>query len=197
MSSALYAIHSAKHYLSSNHLVMLHNALIYPYMPFGVLLWGSSFKTHTNKIVVLQKKAVRAIAHVPYNYHTVPIFRPYNLLRFHDIYNIYLGKYMYLQMNNQLPLPLIHNFSQCQDIHAYNTRQKHLLHKENRRTALVANSFIYKGPDYWNKLTDKLKYSFTVKSFNKRHKTFLLKPNNLIDWYVTHFPPIYIVLIWS
>jgi hypothetical protein len=178
MSSSLYALNSAKKYLASDNLLMLYNALIYPYISYGILLWGSGFQMYTNKIIVLQKKAVRAIAHLPYNSHTDSIFQKYKILRFKDIYTLYLGKYMYLQINKMLPIPLLRHFSQCQDVHSYDTRQKHCLHKQNRRTALVSKSFIYQGPDYWNMLPKEIKNSMTIKSFNAQHKLILLKAHD-------------------
>ena len=70
-----------------------------------------------NKIEVIQKKAVCIIANAPYNSHAHEIFQEYNILKFNDIYNLYLVKYMYLQLNNMLPQPLLNKFNTCSDIH--------------------------------------------------------------------------------
>ena len=110
LSSSLYAINAAKKYLNSSQLLMLYNALIYPYLTYGVLLWGSTHKTLTNKINVIQKKAVRIIAHAPYNAHTEDIFQRFKILRFGEIYQFYLGKYMFQQLNNLLPEPLLNKY---------------------------------------------------------------------------------------
>ena len=174
ISSAFYAIHSSKKYLISDHLLMLYNALVYPYPSYGILLWGATYQTHTDKVIILQKKAIRTVAQMPYNSHTYMIFKQLHILKFIDIYNLYLGKYMYLQINKILPEPLLRCQSLCRDIHSHNTRQISLLHKQTRRTVFVANSFIHKGPDYWNSLPEIIKTSLTVTSFNTRHKYYLL-----------------------
>jgi ribonuclease P/MRP protein subunit RPP40 len=122
LSSSLYALSSSKNDLTPNLLLMLYNALVYPYLSYGVLLWSSTYKTHLNKIVIIQKKAVRIIANAPYYSHTNNIFHQYNILKFTDICNLYLGKYMYQQLNSLLPEPLSDTYSSCSDIHAHNTR---------------------------------------------------------------------------
>ena len=174
ISSALYAIDASKKYLTADHLSMLYNVLIYPYIAYGILLWGSTFQKYTNKIVMWQKRAMRIIAHAPYNSHTSGIFQQFKLLKFSDVYNLHLGKYMYQQINKMHPEPLLRHHALCHEIHTYNTRQSNLLHLHSRRTAFVSNSLIHKGPDYWNTLPESIKHSSTVISFNRRHKSFLL-----------------------
>jgi hypothetical protein len=58
-------------------------------------------------------------------------------------------------------------------VHTHNTRQLSQLHIENKRTVLFSNSFINRGPDYWNGLPEKNINSATTKIFNKQHKLFL------------------------
>jgi hypothetical protein len=153
---------------------MLYNALIYPYLIYGVLLWGSTYQVHLNKIVVMQKRAVRSIVRAPFNSHTDNIFSRLNLLKFTDIYQLYLGMHMYSQINNLLPSPLQRNLRFCDDIHSHFTRQTNQLHTEGIQSAIVANSFVKMGPDYWNALPDDIKHSATIKSFNSKHKLYLL-----------------------
>jgi hypothetical protein len=173
LSSSLYAINSSKRYLTSKHLLMLYNSIVYPYLSYGILLWGSTFKSYLNKINVMQKKAIRCIAHAPYNSHTDAIFNRYNVLKFSDIYHLYLGKYMFQQIHMILPEPLLDKYTLCRNIHVHNTRQTNQLYIQNRRTALVANSFIFKGPDYWNNLPEEIRNSSCIKLFNKRHFVYL------------------------
>ena len=45
LSSGLYAINSAKHILSPKHLKSLYYTLIHPHLTYGLLLWGSTYKT--------------------------------------------------------------------------------------------------------------------------------------------------------
>ena len=178
LSSSLYAIRQSRQLLTSDHLLMLYNTLIYPYLTYGVLLWGSTHQTYIHYIVTIQKKAVRAIAHAPYNAHTHHLFQRFKILKFQDIYRFYLGKYMYQQVNYLLPEPLLNKYYQCQDIHPYKTRQANQLHKQSRRTVKASNSFINKGLDHWNRLPNDLKDINCQKYFNKKHKIHLHSMSN-------------------
>ena len=160
--------------MTQGHLFQLYNALIYPYLSYGILLWGFTYKTYLNKLVILQKKAVRIIGTVPYNSHTHGLFQTFKILKLNDIYKLYLGKHTFMKLNNLLPKPLLGNMTLCEEVHSHNTRQASQILKKRTRTALVANSFINKGPEYWNGLPMNLKTSFSTKSFNKHHRTHLL-----------------------
>ena len=56
-----------KHILTRNHLLTLYYSLVYPYIDYGITLSGTSHKTHTNRIFIMQKKAIRIIAGAKYN----------------------------------------------------------------------------------------------------------------------------------
>jgi hypothetical protein len=57
MASSIYAMNSVKHILSKDNLRTLYFALMYPYIDYGIILWGSSPKCHINPLHVLQKKS--------------------------------------------------------------------------------------------------------------------------------------------
>ncbi len=44
LASSLYALNTAKRLLNENIRHMLYYSMIYPYLIYGVLLWGSAFK---------------------------------------------------------------------------------------------------------------------------------------------------------
>jgi len=61
LNSSLYAMNRVKHLLNSKHLTTLYYTLIYPYLDYGITLWGSACSTAANKIKLMQKKSVRII----------------------------------------------------------------------------------------------------------------------------------------
>ena len=54
--------------------------------------------------------------------HTDPIFQNLGVLKFHDIYLIQLGLFMYSYQNHTLPLKFHCKFTLQSQIHSYNTR---------------------------------------------------------------------------
>ena len=46
--------------LTSNALLMLYYALVHPHLTYGILIWGSTYKSYLNTLQLLQNKAMRA-----------------------------------------------------------------------------------------------------------------------------------------
>ena len=66
-------------------LFRIYNSLIFPYLSYGLVAWGQAAKTHLEKLLTLQKRAVRLI-----NSNIMPItmlyFKLSSMLMF-DVYN--------------------------------------------------------------------------------------------------------------
>ena len=75
MARSLYAIRTAKNFLSQNALKSLYYALIHSHLLYGIQIWGGAANKYVNEIVLLQKKAIRIICNAKYNSHTEPLFK--------------------------------------------------------------------------------------------------------------------------
>ena len=102
ISKTIGVLSSLKHILSINILRTIYNSLIVCYLNYGVLVWGAQSNLN-NKIVKLQKRAVRIITSSNYLAHSEPIFKKLYLLKLDDIYRIQLLKFIYKLINKQLP----------------------------------------------------------------------------------------------
>ena len=56
--------------LPKSALLSLYYSLIYPYLQYCIIVWGSTYSTNLNLIFLLQKRAVRIICKVSYDEHT-------------------------------------------------------------------------------------------------------------------------------
>ncbi len=75
----VYAERSQKSTYTSCHAVttvkMLYYSLFYPHVIiYGVLLWGSTYQSHLNKIITSQKRAVRVLSGAERSAHTNELF---------------------------------------------------------------------------------------------------------------------------
>ena len=50
-----------KHFLLTPALLMLYYSIVYPYILYGIIIWGSTYTSHLNNLQLIQNKAVRAI----------------------------------------------------------------------------------------------------------------------------------------
>ena len=72
-------------FLSSAELLLLYNSLILPHLNYCAAVWGSVYKIHLNKIVKLQKRAVRIIDNKPFLFPSNQLFAKYKILKFPDL----------------------------------------------------------------------------------------------------------------
>ncbi len=82
---------------------MIYNALVRPYLEYGINLWGTVSVSRKSAIVTIQKKAVRAITDARYNAHTTPLFSKLGILKFDDLYQVNACKLVESAVRRQLP----------------------------------------------------------------------------------------------
>ena len=125
-----------KQYIPSNFLLTLYNRLILPHFYYGVTRWGySSF----DRILRIQKKAVRIIINSTYYAHSEPLFKMFDILQIQDIHTLQQFKFIYKLLHD---LPHYFNsmtVTQNRDIHQYNTRQRNNVLVPN-----IQNEFVRK-----------------------------------------------------
>ena len=92
-----------KHFVPTRVLQTLYCTLVLPYLNYGILMWGDTFKSYLKKLVKLQKWAIRMVSNSHYRSHTGPFFYKYNVLTVTDMYTLELDTFMYRYSINVLP----------------------------------------------------------------------------------------------
>ena len=165
-----FAINTTKHILSEKHLKILYYSLVYPYLHYGILLWGNALIKHIRGIQIAQKKCVRAIFGAKFNASSSPIFKQLGLLKFLDIYELYTCLFMYNFVNEGLPRPLLGIYQYHRDIHDHNTRHSTDPRTPSANSDSLRKSFLCQGPKLWASLDGCLKDSRTKSLFKTRLK---------------------------
>ena len=101
---------------------------------------------------ILQKRVIRTIAKTTFDAHTDPIFQNLGILKFHDIYLIQLGLFMYSYQNHTLLLKFHFKFTLKSQIHSYNKRNSCKYRLFFCRTRTKQFSVFYQGPKFYNTL---------------------------------------------
>ena len=76
-------------------------SLIYSYLNYCDLIWGSASMTALEPIFLLQKKAVRIINKSKYLDETAPIFKSLNILTIHQIFKLSCLVFIYKCMKSE------------------------------------------------------------------------------------------------
>uniref|UniRef100_A0A0K8R810 Putative outcast ele5 orf1-h 1e-40-j 4 n=1 Tax=Ixodes ricinus TaxID=34613 RepID=A0A0K8R810_IXORI len=66
--------------------LLIYNSLFYSHMSYCNLVWGNTTFTNLQKLFLLQKKMVRILCNLPYDFHTGSLFKKFSLLKMHSLY---------------------------------------------------------------------------------------------------------------
>ena len=167
-------INKLKHFLPSRTLLTLYYTLILPYINYGIIAWGCAIQTQLNRILLLQKKALRIIFQTHYRSHTDILFFENNILKVGDIYLFQLSQFMFKLSKDDLPAIFSNMFRTNASVHYYPTRQRQYYHLPLTRTLFAKNSFVFSGPAYWNSLPQDFKESPNINIFKRKLKKMLI-----------------------
>ena len=150
--------------LSSSSMRTLYFALIYPYLSYCNLIWGNTYISHLNPLILLQKKAIRIINNKPFDAHTNELFYSSGIIKLMDINKLNLSAFMYKNKNN---LSFMRDSS-------HNTRNQNSLLPAFQRLTISQQSVNYSGPLLWNSIPVSIKESPSLSIFKKRYKKHLI-----------------------
>ena len=163
-----------KQFIPGRILYSLYCSLVLPYINYGILVWGSTCKTYIEKILKLQKWALRVISNSHYRSHTSPIFVKYNILNVYDMFKLETGVFMYKYSNGSLPAGFKKFFMTRSQIHDYQTRYKDNYNQTKNARLFSDRSIRTYGPILWNSLDDVTKNSNSIKHFKNQYKKYLI-----------------------
>ena len=75
LSKSIGIIHKSRFFLSTQSLRTLYNSMILPYLYYCNLAWGGTYKANLQRIVILQKRALRILNTLPTMPTLVPSLR--------------------------------------------------------------------------------------------------------------------------
>ena len=178
----------------------VYYSLIYSHIIYAIEAWGSAFKTELEKILVLQKRAMRLMT---YNdmYPTVcgplissdPTFVKLESLKVFDIYQFQVSKFIFKCINKIAPVNFQNWFSINHERYGYCTsstinimdgKKTNNLFIPTARTSNYGMKLLkVEGPRIWNALPNSIKnttFVFSIFSLQKNFYFFLFLLNCLI-----------------
>ena len=146
-----------------------------PYLEYGIEIWHSAYKNVTDKLFILQKKAIRYTFNLEYNSHTTQYFKDFGVLELADIHKFKILTILYSCLNYETYPFIYDKLNLGSLIHSHHTRTANSLRLPLYNRSKSQKSFLYASIKSWNSLPDT---SFnSVRSF----KVYLL--NRLLNQY--------------
>ena len=110
ISKTIGIFYKIRQFVNSQILTNLYYAMIYPFLIYGINVWGSASQHLINPLLTLQKKFLRMKTYNDqYNElhqlpHSEPLFSSEKILKIIDIYKLQLGKFVFESHNNIGPI---------------------------------------------------------------------------------------------
>ena len=145
-------------------LTQIYYCLIQSYLNYNICVYMGTFNAHTNRLLLLQKRAIRLVSGASFLDHTEPLFNSNKILKIHDMYKLNIGLYMYDRVRS----------GDYDRNHQYNTRNRNDLLPRRFRLTATQNSLASIGPTIWNSIPTNIKDSLTYSSFKHQYKKYLL-----------------------
>ena len=161
---------------------MLYYSLIYPFLTYGIQVWGLTYPTYLKPVTTLQKRVVRIMTFSDPRSHSEPLLKSLRLLKFSNIIHLEILSFVYQWYHKLSPSCFVNYFNPVSSIHSYNTRQSkidNLLVKSVHTNQYGIPSLNYTGPKLWNTLSIDVKKMKPFSSFRQYIK------NSVVDGYNT------------
>jgi hypothetical protein len=158
----------------------MYKSLLQPLIFYGLSIWGQGSKTSLNKVLVLQKRALRLIFFKKQSESAIPLFIDCKILPVTLQYYQSLAELMFDVSSNRAPSNILNMFDKLNTIHRYNTRGHAAgnLYLKFSRLEIQKRSFSRTGVTLWNKIPNHLK-DLPKTCFKKSIKEMLF--HNLTD----------------
>ena len=149
-----------RHYAPVAVLRNVYFGIVYSYLKYGVTTWGNAASKYTAKIQVQQNYLIRILSKNPlFKKKLLPIYSHLNLLKFNNIFNLEVLKFIFKFRSNILPACFDKYFRQAAQAHDHSTR-----FSSNTNWApiycsksITQRSIRYVGCNLWNDLPNDVK----------------------------------------
>ena len=79
LSKTVGILSKVRHFVSKHILVVLYYSLIYPFLTYGVHVWGLTFPSFLTQLFIIQNRAIRIISFYEPKSHSETLFKSLNL----------------------------------------------------------------------------------------------------------------------
>ena len=132
ISRSIGLLYKIRHFVNKNIMKMLYYSLIFSHLTYAIENWGSADNIHLNRLLIIQKRAVRILSNSnrrqdDYSFiPSDPLFFKMEILKVYDIFKIRIAKFIFKSLDKSTPSNFHSWFNLTKDIHNHNTRSKYI-----------------------------------------------------------------------
>ena len=174
-----------RHFLPTHTLLNIYQALVAPYLTYGLAIWGQACKSYLDKVLKLQKRALRFIFFSGPSEHAIPLFLDAQVLPIKFLYYESIANLMFDVRNTTAPSNIQDLFQDISNVHSYNTRSStsNNFYTKPSRLSVQANSFSRIGVKVCNEIPQALR-DLSKNAFKRKLKQILFNILGSLDSYI-------------
>ena len=111
------------HLLPPEVLKTLYYAMFFPFIPYGIVVWGLTHKSYLNSIYIIQKRVIKAVTLNDVMPQSGPLFHQLENLKLQDVHILQTVSFVFNCVRDLEPDHLNFYFQKNSTVHHYNTRQ--------------------------------------------------------------------------
>lgn len=176
LSSALYVLKRVSQICNTDTVRTAYFALFETYMRYGLAVWGGSLKGNMDRVLILQKSAIRVLARLSPRDSCRRYFKELNILTVVGLY--ILESSLYAQSRQP---------TRGADTHNHNTRSAMNFTLPAHRLKIFEKQPAYMGAKFLNLLPEEVKAATTIKGQRKRiYKWLADRPFYSVEEFLTY-----------
>ena len=174
-----------RHFIPTDILLTIYKSFVQQLLYYGLSVWGQTSKSCLDKLLKLQKRALRLIFFVDRNESAIPLFTKTNILPINLSYFEKIANLMYDVNNNIVPSNIYNLFTYVKNTHSYNTRAaaSNNFYIKKSRLNIQQKSFSRFGVRIWNQIPAHIR-DLPKKSFKHEVKQSLFKSLNNEGYFI-------------
>ena len=128
VSKSVGVLCKVQHYLDQQTLLNLYYTFVYPYLIYGVEIWGNACNVYLDPLITLQIKGLGMITFSSYLEYTEPLVQKLEILNLKKLIIHRITMLMFKNSKQIVPIAIHMLFARNDQYHNYNTRQSRSLH---------------------------------------------------------------------
>lgn len=165
MSSGLFALYKLRNFCSLETLKLVYFAHIHSHLSYGINIYGATSKKNMDRLLLLQKRAIRTMLKLSWNESVKPFFIKLSIM---TIYSLYIYQCVLFTRQNSSSVSLLG------DNHDYFTRNRNKYCVPFHNLKLFEQKTVYVGIKCINNLPNFIKEEKNFKKFKKLLKDYII-----------------------
>ena len=176
VSRGIGVLSKVRYYADRNILHKLHYSIIYPFLTYGLSIWGNTYSSNFKPSIILQKRAIHTITFSKPDEQSEPLFKELEILKLTDLVILHNALFMYHYYYNLLPSSFANFFQTVASMHSYNTRlaSKSTYYINTIKTNYGKFNIRFAAVKVWNHLDESIKH-LPLKTFKNKVKLNILQ----------------------